>query len=84
MKQKEEIAENKELIKAPEDGIELRDDVIRKQAIEIEKKHDQIVKQGSILQFQDIDTGKRDSKNILEQLKNDEDYVQGILRYFCK
>lgn len=31
-----------------------------------------------------IDTGKRDSKNILEQLKNDEDYVQGILRYFCK
>ena len=84
MKQKEEIAENKELIKAQEDGIELRDDVIRKQAIEIEKKHDQIVKQGSILQFQDIDTGKRDSKNILEQLKNDEDYVQGILRYFCK
>ena len=42
MKQKEEIAENKELIKAQEDGIELRDDVIRKQAIEIEKKHDQI------------------------------------------
>ena len=40
MKQKEEIAENKELIKAQEDGIELRDDVIRKQAIEIEKKHD--------------------------------------------
>ena len=28
--------------------------------------------------------GKEIQKNILEQLKNDEDYVQGILRYFCK
>ena len=31
-----------------------------------------------------IDTGKKDSEKILEQLKNDEDYVQGIQRYFCK
>ena len=52
-KEVEDVWKNKELIKAQEDGIELRDNVIRKQAIEIEKKHDQIVKQGSILQFQD-------------------------------
>lgn len=78
MKQKEEIAENKELIKAQEDGIELRDDVIRKQAIEIEKKHDQIVKQGSILQFQDKKI--EDATNQLEKLTLEIDDIESLLQ----
>ena len=78
MKQKEEIAENKELIKAQEDGIELRDNVIRKQAIEIEKKHDQIVKQGSILQFQDKKI--EDATNQLEQLTLEIDDIESLLQ----
>ena len=78
MKQKEEIAENKELIKAQEDGIELRDDVIRKQAIEIEKKHDQIVKQGSILQFQDKKIV--DATNQLEKLTLEIDDIESLLQ----
>ena len=78
MKQKEKIAENKELIKAQEDGIELRDNVIRKQAIEIEKKHDQIVKQGSILQFQDNKI--EDATNQLEQLTLEIDDIESLLQ----
>lgn len=78
MKQKEEIAENKELIKAQEDGIELKDDVIRKQVIEIEKKHDQIVKQGSILQFQDKKI--EDATNQLEKLTLEIDDIESLLQ----
>ena len=78
MKQKEKIAENKELIKAQEDGIELRDNVIRKQAIEIEKKHDQIVKQGSILQFQDKKI--EDATNQLEKLTLEIDDIESLLQ----
>ena len=49
--------------------------------------NDYAIQEGNFIfdeKYDAIDTGKRDSKNILEQLKNDEDYVQGILRYFCK
>lgn len=70
----EEIEE----IKAQEDGIELRDNVIRKQAIEIEKKHDQIVKQGSILQFQDKKI--EDATNQLEKLTLEIDDIESLLQ----